>query len=166
MPTRQHSEQQPVAVSQPPASFLANQRKWLLDTALNGLGARNREVLVRFYLQEQTQEQICAEMGITETQFGRLKSEAQRELSRKRARGRAAASQAAPTERSVVDIDRVIPIVAHAVAVFGDERKASHWSATPLGLLGDRSPAQILASGGDIEAVDQILTRIEHNIPS
>lgn len=64
------------------------------------------------------------------------------------------------------NIDRVIPLVAHAVAVFGDEQKASHWMATPLALLGDRSPAQVLARGGDVEAIDQILTRIEHNIPS
>ena len=166
MPTRQHSEQQPVAVSQPPASSLADQRKWLLDRALNGLSARNREVLARFYLQEQTQEQICAEMGLTDTQFRRLKSQALLELARNRPAGRIAVTQAAPVERSAIGIDQVIPIVAHAVAVFGDERKASHWLASPLGLLGDRSPVQILASGGDVEAVDQILTRIEHNIPS
>jgi uncharacterized protein (DUF2384 family) len=55
--------------------------------------------------------------------------------------------------------------VAHAVAVFGDEQKASHWLLTPLALLGNLSPVQILR-GGDLEAIDQILTRIEHNIPS
>jgi uncharacterized protein (DUF2384 family) len=55
--------------------------------------------------------------------------------------------------------------VAHAVAVFGDEQKASHWLDTPLPLLGNRSPVEVL-SGGDIQAVDTILTRIEHNIPS
>ena len=70
------------------------------------------------------------------------------------------------TESSLADIDRIVPIVAHAAAVFGDEQKASHWLATPLALLGNRSPAQILARGGDFEAIDQILTRIEHNIPS
>jgi putative toxin-antitoxin system antitoxin component (TIGR02293 family) len=64
------------------------------------------------------------------------------------------------------DVNRVVPIVAHAVAVFGDEQKASHWLATPLALLDNRSPAQILTRGGDVEAIDQILTRIEYNIPS
>lgn len=52
------------------------------------------------------------------------------------------------------------------VAVFGDEQKASHWLATPLALLGNRSPVELLADGGDGESIDQILTRIEYNIPS
>jgi putative toxin-antitoxin system antitoxin component (TIGR02293 family) len=60
----------------------------------------------------------------------------------------------------------LVSIGAHAVAVFSDEQKASHWLATPLARLGNRSPVQILARGGDFEAIDQILTRIEHNIPS
>jgi uncharacterized protein (DUF2384 family) len=58
------------------------------------------------------------------------------------------------------------PVVAHAVAVFVDKRKASHWLDTPLRLLGGRSPAQVLAEDGDVAAVERILTRIEHNIPS
>jgi putative toxin-antitoxin system antitoxin component (TIGR02293 family) len=56
--------------------------------------------------------------------------------------------------------------VAHAVAVFGDEQKASHWLETPLPLLGDRSPVEVLSGVGDIQAIETILTRIEHNIPS
>ena len=56
-------------------------------------------------------------------------------------------------------------IVAHAVAVFGDEQKASHWLKTPLALLHNLSPAQVLARGR-VEEVDNILTRIEYNIPS
>ncbi|MGH9662531.1 MAG: antitoxin Xre/MbcA/ParS toxin-binding domain-containing protein, partial [Bryobacteraceae bacterium] len=44
-------------------------------------------------------------------------------------------------------------------------QKASHWLKTPLPILGNRSPVQILAREGNVEAVDQILTRIEHNIP-
>jgi len=34
--------------------------------------------------------------------------------------------------------------VAHAVAVFGDEHKAAHWLSTPLPLLEDRSPSDLL----------------------
>jgi len=48
-----------------------------------------REILRRFYLEEQTQEQICAEMGLTETQFRLLKSRAKArfgELGRRRLR--------------------------------------------------------------------------------
>ena len=35
-------------------------------------------------------------------------------------------------------IARIVPVVAHAVAVFGDEHKASHWLSTPLPLLENR----------------------------
>ena len=129
---------------------------------------------MRFYLYEQSQDQICAEMGLTETQFRLLKSRAKtrfaelsrKTLTRKGQHVKGVATPVAATEDAVADIDRIVPIVAHAVAVFGDEQKASHWLATPLALLGNRSPVQILARGGDFEAIDQILTRIEHNIPS
>jgi RNA polymerase sigma factor (sigma-70 family) len=43
---------------------------------LNSLPGRDREVLIRFYLQEQTQQQICASMDLTETQFRLVKSRA------------------------------------------------------------------------------------------
>ena len=59
-----------------------------------------------------------------------------------------------------------IPVVAHTLAVFGDETKASHWLATPLPFFQDRSPADILQEPGGIDLVEQTLTRIEHNIPS
>ena len=181
MPTRQHAEVRPPATPAQPASpseggSLADERKWLewlVEAALSRLVERDREILTRYYLHEQSQDRICAEMGLTETQFRLLKSRAKarlgelnRELTTRKRLIKTAITHAAHTEGSVVGIDRVVPIVAHAVAVFGDEQKASHWLATPLGLLGNRSPVQLLAGGGDIEAVDQILTRIEHNIPS
>lgn len=68
-------------------------------------------------------------------------------------------------EAAVAAIERKSRIWAHAVAVFGDEQKASHWLITPLPLLDGQSPARILAQG-DVDRVDAILTRIEHNIPS
>ncbi len=43
---------------------------------LNSISERDREVLVRFYLREQTPDEICEEMGLTETQFRLLKSRA------------------------------------------------------------------------------------------
>ena len=43
---------------------------------LNGLPQRDREVLVRFYLREQTADEICRDMGLTETQFRLIKSRA------------------------------------------------------------------------------------------
>jgi RNA polymerase sigma-70 factor, ECF subfamily len=43
---------------------------------LRSIGKRDREVLIRFYLEEQTPERICREMGLTETQFRLIKSRA------------------------------------------------------------------------------------------
>jgi RNA polymerase sigma-70 factor (ECF subfamily) len=45
-------------------------------SVLDGLSVRDREILSRFYLDEQTQEEICDEMDLSETQFRLLKSRA------------------------------------------------------------------------------------------
>jgi len=61
-----------------------------VDLAMRILGSlhkRDREVLVRFYLQEQAPTQICTEMALTETQFRLIKSRAKArfgELGRRR----------------------------------------------------------------------------------
>ena len=64
-----------------------------------------------------------------------------------------------------IDLVSLVPLVAHAIAVFGDEDKASHWLTTPVRLFHNFSPAEILERGG-LGLVEQTLTRIEHNIPS
>jgi len=54
---------------------------------LQSLPHRDREVLVRFYLREETPEQICAALEITQTQFRLIKSRAKTrygELGRRR----------------------------------------------------------------------------------
>ncbi len=54
---------------------------------LGGLPKRDREVLVRFYLQEQSAEEICRDLKLTETQFRLIKSRAKArygELGRRR----------------------------------------------------------------------------------
>jgi RNA polymerase sigma-70 factor, ECF subfamily len=43
---------------------------------LGSLNKRDREVLTRFYLHEQNQDEICREMKLTETQFRLIKSRA------------------------------------------------------------------------------------------
>ena len=43
---------------------------------LNSIPKRDREILVRFYLEEQTPAQICQDMDLTETQFRLIKSRA------------------------------------------------------------------------------------------
>ena len=67
------------------------------------------------------------------------------------------------TSPSVISL---VPVIAHAVAVFGDEQKATHWVFTPLQILGDRAPTELLVDSEGIALVEQTLTRIEHNIPS
>jgi len=52
------------------------QRTALIGRVLSELSERDREILTRFYLREQSQDQICAEMVLTETQFRLLKSRA------------------------------------------------------------------------------------------
>jgi putative toxin-antitoxin system antitoxin component (TIGR02293 family) len=64
------------------------------------------------------------------------------------------------------NVVRLVPVIAHAIAVFGDEQKATHWLSTPLALLANRTPAELLATSEGIALVEQTLTRIEHNIPS
>jgi RNA polymerase sigma-70 factor (ECF subfamily) len=60
-----------------PEQNMAYQQKndFMLDI-LRQLSERDREVLTRFYLHEETQEEICVEMNLTETQFRLLKSRA------------------------------------------------------------------------------------------
>ncbi len=60
-----------------PESFvMGRQQEELAADVLKGISGRDREILTRFYLHEQTQEQICGEMQLTETQFRLLKSRA------------------------------------------------------------------------------------------
>ena len=65
-----------------------------------------------------------------------------------------------------LNINRIIPVIAHAVAVFGDETKASHWISTALPLFNNRTPSELLETDEGLALVEQTLTRIEHNIPS
>ncbi len=55
---------------------IARERHEIAQRMLNSISPRDREILVRFYLQEQTQEQICREMKLTDTQFRLIKSRA------------------------------------------------------------------------------------------
>lgn len=71
----------------PEETAMFRQRKDLIHRVLSELGERDREILTRFYLHEQSQEQICDEMGLTDTQFRLLKSRAKArfgELGKKR----------------------------------------------------------------------------------
>lgn len=60
----------------PEQEAMLRQKSELMKSALAALSQRDRDILVRFYLHEQPQEQICREMDLTETQFRLLKSRA------------------------------------------------------------------------------------------
>ncbi len=67
---------------------------------------------------------------------------------------------------SLQNVSRLVPVIAHAVGVFGDERKATHWLSTPLPFFENRAPQDLLETDEGLDLVEQTLTRIEHNIPS
>jgi RNA polymerase sigma-70 factor (ECF subfamily) len=76
--------------SNPEVTAIARQRVDLARSILDRMTSRDREILSRFYLREQSQEQICSEMHLTETQFRLLKSRAKQrfaELGRRRMEG-------------------------------------------------------------------------------
>ena len=60
----------------PEESAISAERFQIVRATLNSLSSRAREILTRFYVDEQPPEQICAEMRLTETQFRLLKSRA------------------------------------------------------------------------------------------
>jgi RNA polymerase sigma-70 factor, ECF subfamily len=66
-----------------PEQVLAEkQRTEIMRNLLDTLSDREREVLTRFYLHEQTKDQICREMNLTETQFRLTKCRAKQRLGR------------------------------------------------------------------------------------
>ena len=73
-----------------------------------------------------------------------------------------------PTIRHLeqAEFTAIMPVIAHAGAVFGDQEKAMHWLRSPLGILEGRTPMEVLRMAGGIARIETILTRIEHNIPS
>jgi RNA polymerase sigma-70 factor, ECF subfamily len=60
----------------PEHGLIERQNERLALRILNSLPKRDREVLIRFYLDEQPPERICEEMGLSETQFRLIKSRA------------------------------------------------------------------------------------------
>jgi RNA polymerase sigma-70 factor (ECF subfamily) len=75
----------------PEQTAIFRQREELVQRVLAELSDRDREVLRRFYIEEQSSSQICQQMAVTETQFRLLKSRAKArfgELGRKKLVGR------------------------------------------------------------------------------
>lgn len=60
----------------PEEEMIAQQRREIMKRVLLSVSSRDREILTRFYLLGETQERICQEMRLSETQFRLLKSRA------------------------------------------------------------------------------------------
>ena len=60
----------------PEEAAIQRQQGELAMRVLRSIPGRDREVLVRFYLREQTPAEICGELKLTETQFRLIKSRA------------------------------------------------------------------------------------------
>lgn len=60
---------------------IRKQNSKIIEDVLKDCSRRDREILTRFYLLEQTQEQICEEMDLNDTQFRLLKSRAKQRFS-------------------------------------------------------------------------------------
>lgn len=123
---------------------------------------------MRYFLLEQSPKQICSGMGLTEARFEELK-ERPKSFYAALDKGDSITDTAASRlliQNDAAGVSRILPIVAHAIAVFGDEGKATHWLTTPLQILENRTPANLIHDPAGAALVERILTRIEHNIPS
>jgi RNA polymerase sigma-70 factor (ECF subfamily) len=65
----------------PEEGAIRSQNSQIMEEILRDCSRRDREILTRFYLLEQSQEQICEEMGLNDTQFRLLKSRAKQRFS-------------------------------------------------------------------------------------
>lgn len=71
-----HPEVAPSPDPSPEQRAVSVERELSMRYVLASLRRRDREILVRFYIQEQRPEQICAEMALTPNQFRLFKSRA------------------------------------------------------------------------------------------
>ena len=66
----------------PEEALRLKERSEIMRGLLQSLSLREREILVRFYLNEQAKEEICHDLGLTDTQFRLTKSRAKARLAR------------------------------------------------------------------------------------
>ncbi len=65
-----------IAPSREPSPEERFARRERLDSVLKRLCTRDREILIRFYMEEQPPDRICVDLGLTRTQFRVYKSRA------------------------------------------------------------------------------------------
>ena len=72
----EHNEQIPDQRANPEKNIILRQKINLIREVLEKLGDKDREILRRFYVEEQHPDRICSEMNLSITQFRLLKSRA------------------------------------------------------------------------------------------
>jgi RNA polymerase sigma-70 factor (ECF subfamily) len=60
----------------PEQGVICNERAGAIGKVMTALSNEDREILTRFYLNQETAQQICTDLGLTETQFRLRKSRA------------------------------------------------------------------------------------------
>jgi len=63
-----------------------------------------------------------------------------------------------------VELLASVRVLAHARAVFGSDTEAGSWLRTVQPVLGGRRPIAVMATETGRQAVDDVLTRIEHGV--
>src|ERR1700722_13920196 len=94
-----------------------------IDLVLATLSEKEREVLTRFYVHEQSADHICKEMGLSADEFRLLKSRAKARFWKGRSpRSKQRRYQDFNPTRTrrdgTLEMGEILPIVARAIAVF------------------------------------------------
>lgn len=64
-----------------------------------------------------------------------------------------------------MDVSVINPAIwKRALELFGDEKKAARWLATPLSELGGLTPEEILEHDPKADAVSAVLDRIDYGV--
>jgi RNA polymerase sigma-70 factor, ECF subfamily len=135
---------------------------------LSGLPQLDREVLRRFYLEEESAEEICRSLQLTETQFRLVKSRAKMRFAehwRRRGLSRLPGSgvSASPSRRRPAgSVTPGSQVLAHAAETFGSTEKADRWLNRPNHVFQGRTPLETLAT--DPKSVEIELSRIDYGV--
>jgi RNA polymerase sigma-70 factor, ECF subfamily len=170
----------------PEQEAMVRQKTELMKSALLSLPQQDREILVRFYLKEQSQEQICREMDLTETQFRLLKARAKARFGEVGKKKLAAAGKAAPVlarrvakqvgasgeQAEIVPSlyvsylmeDPTVQILMAAAAAFQNIETGRSWLLTPSPSLGNVPPMKLITTQSGREMVTNELGLIEHGM--
>jgi RNA polymerase sigma-70 factor (ECF subfamily) len=168
----------------PEQEAMVRQNAELILSTLSALSKADREILVRFYLKGQPQDQICQEMDLTETQFGLVKARARAkfgEIGRKKLAGKIFPVRERHIPQEVVASDGgvkpapglyvsylmedpKVQILMAAAAAFQNVETGRSWLSTPSRSLGNVPPVALITTQSGREMVTNELGLIEHGM--